>query len=98
MRTYITYTCIAWVVKALNWRGRHRVEGDLIGFVAEVNDFTKDVLFPNLPPFARAAKEDSNETVEYDNHGSKHEQPKERIELVGKVEVGAEILNDGSNI
>jgi hypothetical protein len=82
-------------VKALNWRERRRVGGDLIGIVAEVNVFSKDVLFPNLPPFARAAKEGSDETVEYDTHGSKHEQPKERIELVGEVEVGAEIMNDG---
>ena len=40
-------------------------------------------------------KEDSNETIEYDNHGSKHKQPKERIEVVGEVEVGAEITIDG---
>ena len=85
------YLYIAWVVKALNWRGRRR-GGDLTGFVAEVKVFIKDVLFSNLPPFARSAKENSNETAEYDNHGS---QQKGSIELVGEVEVGAEIMSDG---
>lgn len=62
---HLHYLYIAWVVKALNWRGRRGVEGDLTGFIAEVNVLIKDVLFPDLPPFARSAKEDSNETVEY---------------------------------
>lgn len=55
-------------MKTLNWRGRRRLEGDLTDFVAGLNVFTKDILFPDLPPFAQAIKEDSNETIEYDNH------------------------------